>query len=94
MDVLDAADGVAVAQGGFSEAVYAGLKKSSVRFIVTRSAGYENYDLEKLRSSGIRFCNVPSYSPTSIAEFAFATALAINRRIPQFARRAREGDFR
>ena len=39
------------------------LKKAGVRFIVLRSAGYNNVDMEIVRQSGFRVARVPAYSP-------------------------------
>lgn len=57
------------------------LKANGVRFIVLRSAGYNNVDLHKARQLGLRVARVPAYSPFSVAEHAVALMLALNRKL-------------
>ncbi|MDO5734380.1 MAG: NAD(P)-dependent oxidoreductase [Eubacteriales bacterium] len=95
MDRLEGADAICVSQvQELTAAVYDAIKNSSVKVMATRSAGYDMYDVEGLIKAGVRFCSVPSYSPSSIAEFAVTSAMAINRRLPQFVSRAKQGDYR
>ncbi len=58
--------------------------------ISQRSTGYDNIDLHTAEELALTVARVSSYSPYSVAEFAWALALAVNRRIV----RAHEFDFR
>ncbi|MFH9656955.1 2-hydroxyacid dehydrogenase [Streptomyces sp. NPDC017248] len=80
-DTLDAGVLRALADGG-------------VRMIAQRSTGYNNIDLAAARKLGLTVARVSSYSPYSVAEFAWTLALAVNRRIVRAAHRTREFDFR
>lgn len=58
--------------------VYPILKEYGIKAIGQRSAGYENYEIDKAKENGVIITNVPSYSPESIADF---TAFAILRQL-------------
>jgi D-lactate dehydrogenase len=70
------------------------LAKGGTRMIAQRSTGYNNVDLDTARELGLTVARVSYYSPYSVAEFAWALALAVNRRIVRAAHRTREFDFR
>lgn len=57
----------------------AGLSK--LRFIATRSTGYDHIDLAYCRERGILVSNVPSYGENTVAEHTFALILALSRNI-------------
>lgn len=62
--------------------------------IAQRSTGYNNIDLEAAADLGVTVGRVSSYSPYSVAEFAWGLAMAVNRRIVRAANRTRNFDFR
>ncbi|ANS70184.1 D-lactate dehydrogenase [Streptomyces lincolnensis] len=80
-DVLDADVLRALAAGG-------------TRMIAQRATGHNNIDLAAAQELGLTVARVSSYSPYSVAEFAWTLALAVNRRIVRTAHRTREFDFR
>src|SRR3954451_22642073 len=43
-----------------------------LRFIATRSSGYDHIDLAACRARGITVSNVPSYGENTVAEHTFA----------------------
>ncbi|HKR04585.1 MAG TPA: 2-hydroxyacid dehydrogenase [Bacteroidia bacterium] len=55
------------------------LKKDGVKFIATRSAGYDHIDIETAKNLEIKVANVPEYSPYAVAEHAVLLMLALNR---------------
>jgi D-lactate dehydrogenase len=65
----------------------------NLRFITTRSTGYDHIDLDACRERGIQVAYVPSYGDHTVAEHAIALLLAIAHRIPESAERTRRGDF-
>ena len=73
--------------------VWAELKKMGINFFSVRTAGFDGIDLDKAKSHGIKIANVPQYSPSAIAEFAVALALATVRRLPLALSRAAVQDF-
>lgn len=70
------------------------LAEDGTRLIAQRATGHNNIDLPAARKLGLTVARVSSYSPHSVAEFAWALALAVNRRIVRAAHRTREFDFR
>lgn len=62
-----------------------------LRLIVTRSTGYNQYDLEAMQRRGISLCNCVNYSTVSVAEHVLTLLLmAAKRLLPQMMK-AREG---
>ncbi|WP_151478304.1 2-hydroxyacid dehydrogenase [Streptomyces albicerus] len=70
------------------------LAEGGTRMIAQRATGYNNIDLTAAATLGLTVARVSSYSPYSVAEFAWTLALAVNRRIVRAAHRTREFDFR
>lgn len=70
------------------------LAKGGTRMIAQRATGYNNIDLTAAEELGLTVARVSSYSPYSVAEFAWAIALTVDRRIVRAAHRTREFDFR
>ena len=55
------------------------LKENGVKYVVTRSAGWDHMDLAAMKEAGLKGANVPFYSPRAISEHAILTALSILR---------------
>ncbi|MDD5721255.1 MAG: NAD(P)-dependent oxidoreductase [Candidatus Pacebacteria bacterium] len=53
----------------------------NLKFITTRSTGFEHTDLEYCATKGILVSNVPSYGSHTVAEFAFSLILNLSRKI-------------
>jgi len=53
----------------------------NLKFITTRSTGFEHIDLEYCAQKGIKVSNVPSYGSHTVAEFAFSLLLNLSRNI-------------
>ena len=70
------------------------LAKGGTQLITQRATGYNNIDLAAAQEHGLTVARVSYYSPHSVAEFAWALALAVNRRIVRAVHRTREFDFR
>ncbi len=69
------------------------LFTSGVKYIVLRSAGFNNVDLKKARELGIRIARVPAYSPYAVAEHAVALMLALNRKLIRAHNRITDMNF-
>ncbi len=68
-------------------------KLKSLKFICTRSTGYDHIDLEECKKRGILVSNVPSYGIETVAEHTIALILAVSRRILESFERTRKGIF-
>ncbi len=64
-----------------------------LRFIATRSSGYDHIDLAACRERGIVVCSVPSYGENTVAEHTFALILSLTRRLREVATAKRIGRF-
>lgn len=53
----------------------------NLKFIVTRSVGYDHIDLKTAQEKNIKICNVPDYGSHVIAEHVFALLLSGIRKI-------------
>src|SRR5688572_17954613 len=67
--------------------------RPNLRFVATRSSGYDHIDLVACRRHGIVGCSVPSYGENTVAEHTFALILALTRRRREVATAERKGRF-
>ncbi|MFF3260818.1 2-hydroxyacid dehydrogenase [Streptomyces sp. NPDC002932] len=70
------------------------LAAGGTQMIAQRSTGFNNIDLDVAERLAMRVARVSSYSPYSVAEFAWTLAMAVNRRVIRAASRTRDFDFR
>ncbi len=52
-----------------------------LKFVATRSTGYDHIDIIEAEKKSVPISNVPSYGENTVAEFAFALLLALSRKI-------------
>lgn len=69
------------------------LHEVGVRFIALRSAGFNNVNLEKAKSLGMRLARVAAYSPYAVAEHSVAMMMALNRHLIRAHNRVMEQNF-
>ncbi|MFA6585600.1 MAG: NAD(P)-dependent oxidoreductase [Candidatus Paceibacterota bacterium] len=66
----------------------------NLKYITTRSTGYDHIDCKYAESKGIKVSNVPVYGSSTVAEFAFALLLNLSRKISEAGKQLKEGgDF-
>lgn len=65
----------------------------ALKFIATRSMGFDHIDTAFCKERGIVVSNVPVYGAHTVAEYAFALILAVSRKIIPSVERAKKGDF-
>lgn len=70
------------------------LAAGGTKMVAQRSTGFNNIDLEAAADLGMSIGRVSFYSPYAVAEFAWALALAVNRRLVRASHRTRNFDFR
>ena len=70
------------------------VRLPKLKFIATRSTGYDHVDLSACKQKGIAVANVPVYGVDTIAEHTFALILALSRKLIPSVARTRKGDFR
>ncbi|MFQ3575413.1 MAG: 2-hydroxyacid dehydrogenase [Cytophagales bacterium] len=85
LDTVHYADGhdavVVFTNDNANASVLESLSKVGVKYLVTRSAGFDHVDISKAKELGIKVANVPEYSPYSVAEHTVALLLALNRKL-------------
>ena len=69
------------------------LHRGGTRLLALRCTGFNNVDLEAAARLGIKVVRVVTYSPNSVAEFAVALLLAINRKVHRAYNRTRDSNF-
>jgi len=66
----------------------------NLKFIATRSTGFNHIDLEEAKKRNIKISNVPTYGENTVAEHAFALLLSLSRKIyPSYERILETGNF-
>lgn len=63
---------------------------SNLKFIATRSTGFDHIDLKPCAEKNILASNVPTYGENTVAEFSFALLLALSRKIYPSVKRIKE----
>lgn len=69
--------------------VIAGMPQ--LRFIATRSTGYDHIDLDACRARGITVSNVASYGENTVAEHTIGLLLMLSRKVHQSVLQMRSG---
>lgn len=69
------------------------IKNLGINYLVTRSAGINNIDLEAAKELEINVSNVPAYSPNSVGEFTVAATLALARNFKKVVKRVESQNF-
>ncbi|MGI6108829.1 MAG: 2-hydroxyacid dehydrogenase [Eubacteriaceae bacterium] len=69
------------------------LAEMGIHLILLRCAGFNNVDLKECAKKDIVVMRVPAYSPSSVAEYAAALLLSVNRKIPKAYMRTRDFNF-
>lgn len=63
----------------------------NLKFIATRSTGFDHIDLDACRQRGIVVSNVPSYGENTVAEHTIALLLMMSRKVHQSVAQVRGG---
>lgn len=65
----------------------------SLKYIATRSTGFDHIDLKACQLKNILVSNVPTYGENTVAEHTFGLILALSRKIHLSWEKTRRGDF-
>ncbi|MBU0470195.1 MAG: hydroxyacid dehydrogenase [Nanoarchaeota archaeon] len=68
-------------------------KLPRLKYIATRSAGFDHIDLEACKKRGIKVSNVPAYDVNTVAEQAFALMVCMSRKIVDSVERVRTKSY-
>ena len=61
--------------------------------ILCCSAGFDNLPIEEVKAAGIKIARVPSYSPSSIAEYAISSMFALAKNLQMSYMQTKVADF-
>lgn len=64
-----------------------------LKYITTRSTGYDHIDIEHCKTKGIQVSNVPEYGSNTVAEHTFALLLNLTRKIYQSVNQSKSLNF-
>lgn len=68
-------------------------KEYGVKYVLTRTVGYNHIDLEAAKELGLKVAYVPFYSPNAIAELAVSLAFALARNTAYTVEKTHNGDY-
>lgn len=68
-------------------------KLPELKYIATRSTGFDHIDIKESEKKGIAVSNVPFYGENTVAEHTFALILDLSRNMYQSLERTKKGDF-
>lgn len=75
-----------------SEAVVSSLHDNGVKYLASRSAGFNNVDMDAVRKYGLKFSNA-TYSPHCVADFAVMLTLMAIRKMKKIQRKTSIQDY-
>lgn len=64
-----------------------------LKYISTRSTGFDHIDLKACKKNNITVSNVPTYGENTVAEHTFALILTLSRKIYPSLEKTKKGDF-
>lgn len=70
------------------------LKESGLKYLLTRTVGFNHIDLDACKKLDVACARVPGYSPNSVAELAVTYIMALNRSLVFSVNETSQGDFR
>ncbi|WP_027062922.1 NAD(P)-dependent oxidoreductase [Mesoplasma seiffertii] len=70
------------------------FKDKGVKYIVTRTAGFDHIDLEAAKNLGYTIGRVPAYSPTAVASLGFATGVSMLRKTAYICNQTANRNFK
>jgi D-lactate dehydrogenase len=68
-------------------------KLPDLKFIATKSTGFDHIDLDLTKEKGVMVSNVPAYGEHTVAEFAFALILTLARNVIEAHEKVMKGAF-
>lgn len=70
------------------------LKEHGLKYLLTRTVGFNHIDLATAQAIGLEVANVPSYSPNAVAELAVTFAMMLLRNVSYATFQCANADFR
>ncbi|MBO4373634.1 MAG: lactate dehydrogenase [Lachnospiraceae bacterium] len=92
LDLAKGYEGVSIITNPLGPEMLDRLKENGVRYITTRSIGYEHIDVAYAYSIGLRIAHV-TYAPESVADYTIMMMLIACRQMPYIMSKAAVQDF-
>lgn len=70
------------------------MKEYGVKYLLTRTVGYDHIDVEEAKKLGFILARVPGYSPNAIAELGLSLTLMLVRHTAEMVEKSSQGDFK
>lgn len=70
------------------------MKELGVKYLLTRTVGYDHIDVEEAKKLGFVLARVPGYSPNAIAELGLSLTLMLVRHTAEMVEKSSQGDFK
>ncbi len=68
-------------------------KMPALKLIITRTAGFDHIDILACKRKGIAVSNIPSYAPTTAAEYVFSLIFTLARKLHVAFEKVKNFDF-
>jgi D-lactate dehydrogenase len=85
---------IAYQQLPYEDEIFTTMKEYGIKDLSIRNVGVDNIPADVAKANDVRVTNVPSYSPSAIAELAISGLMQLLRRMPEFNEKLAKGDFR
>ncbi|MGL6101252.1 MAG: NAD(P)-dependent oxidoreductase, partial [Fusobacteriaceae bacterium] len=69
------------------------MKNFGIKYLLTRTVGYNHIDLIAAKEFGFMMARVPKYSPNAVAELALTFGMNLVRKVAYIAGRTKEKNF-
>ncbi|WP_423363926.1 NAD(P)-dependent oxidoreductase [Mycoplasma sp. P36-A1] len=69
------------------------MKNNGIKYVFTRTVGFNHIDLNAAKELGIKVARVPAYSPNSVAELSVGLAMMLVRNLAYTVARTSEKNF-
>ncbi|WP_129044844.1 D-2-hydroxyacid dehydrogenase [Companilactobacillus metriopterae] len=97
-DTIELANGfdgvVAFQQLPYDPEIFDRMNDFGIKVISLRNVGVDNVPFDSLKKNNIKLTNVPSYSPTAIAEYSVTGLMMLLRQMKQVIRKVDKHDLR
>lgn len=70
------------------------MKKYGIKYLLTRTTGYNHIDLDKAHKLGIKIAYVPNYSPNSVSELALSLGVSFLRNLFYISNKTKQYNFK
>lgn len=85
-------DAISITPCDMSGPVLEAFSKLGIKYVVTRSVGFDHFDLKRAKELGMRI-GIATYPPEGVANYAIMMMMACARKLPQLIKRSEVQDY-